>query len=582
MEKKFRRGIFITLISICGIMAALALYLYKDYGTSNFLPGAYIGVVAVQGQSMEEAAELLNAEVEQIYNTPVRFYKDDYSKQIQLGDICEPLNLKEQVQGIWNKEKDEKSASKLAALSGNNKRIYPLELNYKEDIMKQLAEEWNSQWEIAAQNAELVLDQEKGLVINGGKSGMRVDEKATFAALPRDLVSGEEINIPILFEDIKAELGSDMLKNMGELSSFSSCFNAGDINRSNNLYTASSKINAYLLEPQQIFSFNGTVGIRSKENGYRSAMVIVGDDFEPGLGGGVCQVSSTLYNACLMAGLEIVERFNHALAVSYVPLGQDATVYYGVQDFKFKNNTSSPIYLQVYAEGGKLTVKIYGNLQDKKEVKVYHVVDRLIEYKTVSRLDESLNQGEEKIKHEGYPGYIVRSFREFYDNQGQLERSEQLARDVYRPLNKLILTGPQLPVVENPDQSTGNQEEPDSTSDGETINTGDNASEIRDDNQDNIDITGDGSTDSMEDIIGPVDNSDETLENDTENNQDNSQNTAPDDDTANDAVDDVITTVDTGENIENDNQTNEEIDPVQTGAQEGTELIDETEQGIQP
>jgi len=91
------------------------------------------------------------------------------------------------------------------------------------------------------------------------------------------------------------------------------------------------------------FSINNTVGERSVENGYLDAKIIVGDNFELGLGGGLCQVSSTLYNACLLAGLEIVERGNHNLAVAYVPLGLDATVAYGVQDFIFKNNTDYPL-----------------------------------------------------------------------------------------------------------------------------------------------------------------------------------------------------------------------------------------------
>lgn len=87
------------------------------------------------------------------------------------------------------------------------------------------------------------------------------------------------------------------------------------------------------------------------ETGYLDAMVIVGNKFEPGLGGGICQVSSTLYNSVLLAGLEIVERHNHNLAVAYVQVGRDATVAWGLQDFKFRNNTDRPIYIRALTSG---------------------------------------------------------------------------------------------------------------------------------------------------------------------------------------------------------------------------------------
>jgi vancomycin resistance protein YoaR len=211
---------------------------------------------------------------------------------------------------------------------------------------------------------------------------------------------------------------------------------------------ATNSINKSIIAPQTVFSFNNTVGIRTMERGYLDALVIVGNKFEPGLGGGICQVSSTLYNAALLAGLEIVERSNHGLAVAYVPLGRDATVAWGIQDFRFKNNTDSPVYIRAITGGGTLTINVYGDLKYKKRINVSNIIDQTIDFKTIKELDLKLQPGEEKVDHKGNPGYVVRSFRNFYDNNGKLEKTELLARDTYKPLNKLILEGP--PIVPAP------------------------------------------------------------------------------------------------------------------------------------
>ncbi|MDD3365439.1 MAG: VanW family protein, partial [Syntrophomonas sp.] len=222
-------------------------------------------------------------------------------------------------------------------------------------------------------------------------------------------------------------------------------FNTGEVNRSHNLYMATTSINKSMIAPQTVFSFNNTVGMRTMENGYLDALVIVGNKFEPGLGGGICQVSSTLYNACLLAGLEIIERSNHGLSVAYVPLGRDATVAYGIQDYKFRNNTDSPIYIRATTGGGTLTVNVYGNLKYKKRIDISNIVDQTLDFITVKELDPKLQPGEQKVDHNGHLGYVVRSFRTFYDNNGKMVKTEQLARDTYKPLNELILEGP--PIV---------------------------------------------------------------------------------------------------------------------------------------
>ena len=154
------------------------------------------------------------------------------------------------------------------------------------------------------------------------------------------------------------------------LGSFSSNFNTGAVARSNNVRLAAQKMNGIELMPGEEFSYNDIVGERTAANGFQAAPIYVGNKVESGLGGGVCQPSSTIYAAALYANMEIVERYPHSLAVSYMPGGMDATVSYGTLDFRFKNSTPYPVKVVAVTEGGTLTCKIMGYNPEKYSVQI--------------------------------------------------------------------------------------------------------------------------------------------------------------------------------------------------------------------
>lgn len=150
-----------------------------------------------------------------------------------------------------------------------------------------------------------------------------------------------------------------------ELATYTSYYRSSDKTRTANLKAAVSKLNNIKIPDDAIFSFNQTVGKRTVTAGYETAKVINGGEFVDGLGGGVCQVSSTLFECVLRANVEIVYRTNHSLEIGYVPLGGDATVQWNSKDFKFKNTLGCDVRIKMTCEGGKLTCKLYG----KKDVK---------------------------------------------------------------------------------------------------------------------------------------------------------------------------------------------------------------------
>ncbi|MEA1961866.1 MAG: VanW family protein [Bacillota bacterium] len=448
-----RRALIFSGLLVGAILAAVLFYYYQIlYEAEAFLPGVQIASVSVENKNPEEAKRQISEAVGKVYETPIRFYKDNYSRTYKLKEVAELINISRAVDEIWKQEQQLNLKQRWNRVYQREKKEYPIAIQYKKDVTDSIFHEWQEQWTKPVVNAHIEVDIATGMKIIPEKSGVEVDKKATFDTFPEQMPLANEIEVPIIVKEILPAVNQGMLQNMGEIASFVTYYNAASIDRSHNLTIAASAVNESVIQSGEVFSFNETVGPRSVETGYRNAMVIVGDTYVPGLGGGICQVSSTLYNTALLAGLEIVERHNHAMAVSYVPLGRDATVVYDLQDFQIRNNTAHPIYLRAIAGGGVLTANMYGDLSTKQKVDLRAVVDEQIPNEVVVEEDPNLAPGEETVTMTGFPGYVVRSYRDLYSEDGQLLSSEQLALDHYRPLNTIMLKGPEL-VSEFPEDA---------------------------------------------------------------------------------------------------------------------------------
>lgn len=177
--------------------------------------------------------------------------------------------------------------------------------------------------------------------------------------------TAEEYAIPIktLYPKVTTNMiGSEAFPDL--LSNFSTYYSASNVNRTTNLRLAANKINGTVLMPGETFSYNKVVGARTIAAGYKEAPIYVSGEVVDGLGGGICQITSTLYNAVVLANLDIVERTNHQFVPSYVKASRDATVVYGALDFKFKNNRNYPIKINCSVSGGVASFQIFGLKQD--------------------------------------------------------------------------------------------------------------------------------------------------------------------------------------------------------------------------
>ncbi len=225
------------------------------------------------------------------------------------------------------------------------------------------------------------------------------------------------------------------------LGSYSTTFSTANVSRSTNIRLASNKINGIVIMPGETFSYNQTVGQRTAAAGFKSAAVYAGGEVTTGIGGGICQVSSTLYNAVLLANLEIVERQNHGFNTGYVPVGRDATVSWGGPDFKFKNTRNYPIRVVSTVSGGRIITEIFGlKMENEYEVEIQSYVTQYIKYKTIEKKDATLEKGKTKVIQSGSNGCKSVAYRILKQN-GEVVSKTLLSQDTYNPHNEIISVG---------------------------------------------------------------------------------------------------------------------------------------------
>ena len=226
-----------------------------------------------------------------------------------------------------------------------------------------------------------------------------------------------------------------------ELGAYSTKYSTSNVNRSTNIRLASEKINGTVVMPGEVFSYNTTVGQRTAAAGFKTAAVYSGGEVTTGIGGGICQVSSTLYNAVLLSNLEIVERYNHGFNPGYVAVSRDATVSWGGPDFKFKNTRDYPIKIVCSGTGGTITVQIFGlRGEDEYTVEIESYVTKWISYSTSTKEDPTLPTGQTKIIQNGSNGCRSVAYR-ILKKDGEEVSRELLSQDTYSPHNKIVAVG---------------------------------------------------------------------------------------------------------------------------------------------
>lgn len=290
----------------------------------------------------------------------------------------------------------------------------------------------------------LVCKNKCALEFQEGKEGYFIDENLLFLDIINSIKNGEK-EIKINLNKKSYRMSEKLSEKFKEKSSFSTSFVTSSPERKNNIKVAMSKFDGIILDEGEVLSFNDITGVRDESAGYKKAKIITNGTFTEGFGGGVCQVSTTLYNACLLAGLDVLEVHSHSLPVSYVEPSFDAMVNVGSSDLVIQNNTGGQIIITSSSEKNICKFKIFG-LKNKYKItrisektKIIPAEPEVIETNYKKYGDYDLLVGEEKRLSYAKDGFYSSGYLNFYDNKGNLIKTKKIRENRYNPTKGVII-----------------------------------------------------------------------------------------------------------------------------------------------
>lgn len=355
------------------ISFAIILFLIGFYGFFAVLSkdtmynGIRIENIDISNMTKEEALNHIKNEREKDLNNKKMSLKfKDKNYTIELKELGFYYDYKKAVDESYKVGREGNIFNRLKVILNTKKHGKELELKSGYDLksIDKLVDKISEDINIESKDAVFYFNQ-GNISITEEQIGRKVDEELLKEKIKNNIYKLEDIEIPV--EKVNPKITkAELSKINGIIGQYSTSFKTSSKERKENIRISAKALDGKLLMPGEIFSFNETTGPRSKQNGYKEATVIVNGEFTPGLGGGVCQVSTALYNAILLSNLEIIERHPHSLPVKYASYGQDAAVAYGVLDFKFKNNFDFPVYIHTKSTDDNLNIYIYGDKNRKR------------------------------------------------------------------------------------------------------------------------------------------------------------------------------------------------------------------------
>ncbi|CEP81398.1 VanW family protein [Paraclostridium sordellii] len=387
-------------ITIIGIIWFNNTYIHNGKIANNI----YIGSINVSNLSKEEAKKL----VEQKYTPKDIGLEYEANKFVlQPKDINLSYDIGKIVNESYEFNKSDsfiKNLKRTITLQLGNEKVFEVKGQYNEEMLNNYVEKIEKNINKDAIDAKLYVDSNGSINLIPSVIGQTLDLSKTSENIKKSINDNSSSQVKLIVTKNSPKITTDMLKSVDSvLASHSTTYNNSSPNRAHNIIKAAQSTNDIILMPGEEFSYNKATGPRSKANGYKDAAVIVNGKIQNGPGGGVCQVSTTIYNSVLYSGLEITQVRNHSLPSSYAPMGKDATVAYDYLDLKFKNPYKNPIYIYTTAYNGVVSSKIYGSSIDKKNINI--VVERY--------------------------GNTVKTYRVFKDKSGHAVKNEYISTSTY-------------------------------------------------------------------------------------------------------------------------------------------------------
>jgi vancomycin resistance protein YoaR len=444
-----KKKIIASLVVVITLVATLG-YIFQVKNTvakweSKIYPGVNVYGIDLGGKTKEEAVEILkNQLATSILDKVITVTVGDKKFELKYSDIEPTINIEKTVEEALAFGKKLGMFDKNSSIKRGVDHTVETEMDFNEEGLKTFEGKVNDAVEIKAVDAQINVGY-GGISVTPEKLGKKIDidelHSKLIAAInpnPEDLV-----NITMELKDYSPKVTSEQLNKInGIISSFSSTYNNTGDGRVTNMKLAAQYINGTLLMPGDEFSYNKTIGQTTAERGFAEANTYVGSEIVPNYGGGVCQISTSLYRAAMRANLKSTLRYNHSMMVSYAEPSLDATVFEGDIDYRFINTYDFPIYIEGAMSGSYITFNIYGN-KEGMGGKTYELVNEIIEkydYKTEYVDDNTLEQGKQITKINGAVGYKSNGYLVTYENGVEVNR-ELVSTDIYQPMNSVVLRG---------------------------------------------------------------------------------------------------------------------------------------------
>lgn len=457
-KKKSKKSV-IFWIAFASLLAIAAYFLWQflsgAYINNGFYDGTTINGVDVSNLTSEQASNMIATILNEKRNeVEIELKHGDKSWKFEGKDFEVNPDILPIIESAYQYGRDGSFAQKLSTAKKIQSQGFNVEISYKYVLagLDQKIDEVIDQINTPATEPQVVFNPNNKdmFEVSAPQNGVEVDREKLFEKIDEEFMKSSKIVVEIPTNVVAPEKTvEDVKANLVLRSKFSTSYKSSINDRKSNIKLALSKFNGMVVDVDQEVSFNETTGPRTAANGFKKANVIVDGVFVEGTGGGVCQASTTLYNALIKADVEILEVNKHSIPASYVPLAFDAMVSEGYSDLKFKNNTGSPLYIKAYGNDTDCFVEIYGKpfdagvtVQRRAEfIKVIeHPGDRIVLDTNGEYADKVMYKGEYfRLK---YPreGYESEAWLDYYLN-GEKVDSKLLRHEIYQAQEGIVIEG---------------------------------------------------------------------------------------------------------------------------------------------
>ncbi|HHW30779.1 MAG TPA: vanomycin resistance protein VanB [Clostridiaceae bacterium] len=459
-----RKGWIFLIFFLLVLLPAIIAFVFfsRLLNTNCFYKGITIDNIDVSGLDRQQAVEYIDSiNNERIKNWSLQLEYDNNAWIINDEDIGLVINKEEAIEKAYNIGRTGNYIDRIKEILDVKSKNINIETKreFDKNKLRNIILEIKETIDMGKANSKVYYDSENNTItIEKHQVGKKLNVEENIWLIEKYITGKIDENIKLIVEEEVPDITYESIQNIKYVtSSFSTTFNQYETNRTHNIKLACEKINGTIIMPGEIFSMNSALGERTEENGFKEAPVILKNKFVQETGGGICQVSTTVYVAALKAGMEIIERQPHSMPLGYVKPGLDATIAGNEIDLKFRNNLGYPICLWAYVQGNKLNIKFLGS--QNEEDYIVELKSEIIEIYEPDEeeiiIDDSLEDGVKVVVQEARKGMKVIVYKEVYSKTGEPLNKEKISEDIYWPvrgqikINSSYLTQKELNMIEN-------------------------------------------------------------------------------------------------------------------------------------